>query len=151
MISRSVISPRRSSGFTLIELMVVVAVVTILVTIAVASYSSSIRKSRRTDAKTALLDLAGREQQFYTINNAYTNLASDLGYGAAGATFPITVGSGYYQVDAPVVTLATPTVPATFSIKAEAIGTQVNDTSCLTFTITNTGQQSSTGGGTDCW
>jgi len=49
-----------SFGFTLIELMVTVAIVTILATIAVTSYTSQIQKSRRTEAKSALLDLAGR-------------------------------------------------------------------------------------------
>jgi type IV pilus assembly protein PilE len=50
-----------SRGFTLVELMVVIVIASILMAIAIPSYKTSIRKSRRTDAKTALLDLAGRE------------------------------------------------------------------------------------------
>jgi len=51
-----------SRGFTLVELMVVIVIASILMAIAIPSYKNSIRKSRRTDAKTALLDLAGRER-----------------------------------------------------------------------------------------
>ncbi|HET9108841.1 MAG TPA: prepilin-type N-terminal cleavage/methylation domain-containing protein, partial [Steroidobacteraceae bacterium] len=49
--------PGRADGFTLIELMIAVVVVAILMAIAVPSYESYVEKSRRTDAKTALLDL----------------------------------------------------------------------------------------------
>ena len=57
-----------SRGFTLVELMVVIVIASILMAIAVPSYKNSIRKSRRTDAKTALLDLAGREERFNSTN-----------------------------------------------------------------------------------
>ncbi len=144
-----------ASGFTLIELMVTVAVAAIITTIAVASYNQEVVKSRRTDAKTALLDLAGREERYYSLNNAYTAVASDLGYSAFGAG--TTVGSGYYQLNAPVVTAATATAPAAFTLTAVPVGAQqANDTSCQTFTVLSTGQQSSTdGSGNDttstCW
>src|SRR6267154_1626429 len=89
-----------SGGFTLVELMIVVVIVAILASIAIPAYNSQIRKSRRTEAKTALLDLAGREERYFnTSNNTYTNLAVNLAYAAAGSTTTITnfsVGSGYY-------------------------------------------------------
>src|SRR5205823_309417 len=87
-------------GFTLIELMVVVAIATILFSIAIPSYMTYIRQSRRTEAKTAVLELAGREERFLSTNpTAYTSTANALGYGTAAVpltNFP--VGSGYYQV-----------------------------------------------------
>src|SRR6516164_5379396 len=87
-----------SRGFTLIELMVVVVIATILLSIAVPSYMSQIRQSRRTEAKTALLDLAGREERFLTTNpQAYTNVPAQLGYVGFGAANPI--GSGYYYLN----------------------------------------------------
>jgi type IV pilus assembly protein PilE len=143
----------RSAGFTLIELMVTVVVASILVAIAVPTYTAQVRKSRRTDAKTALLDLAGREERFFSTNNgAYTAVASSLGY---SGSFPVTIGSGYYQIAAPVVVAGTTTAVATFSITATPIGTQVNDTSCASFTINSQGQQSATGTdpspSVDCW
>src|SRR5580658_4397423 len=90
---------KRSSGFTLIELMVALAIASLLIAIAIPTYISEVRKSRRTEAKTALVDLAGREERFYNTNNTYSSTPSDLGYGAVAATFPMTVGSGYYQVN----------------------------------------------------
>jgi type IV pilus assembly protein PilE len=143
----------RSAGFSLIELMVTVVVASILVAIAVPTYTAQVRKSRRTDAKTALLDLAGREERFFSTNNgAYTAVAASLGY---SGSFPVTIGSGYYQIAAPVVVAGTTTAVATFSITATPIGTQVNDTSCASFTINSQGQQLATGTdpnpNVDCW
>ena len=84
----------RARGFTLIELLVVVVIGAILLAIAAPTYMTSIRKSRRTDARTALLYLASREERYMSSNNAYTNTAANLGY----AALPTTVGSGYYTV-----------------------------------------------------
>ena len=70
-----------AKGFTLIELMITVAVVAILGSIAMASYTSQIQKSRRTDARSAVMDLAGREEKLFSTVNAYSGTASDLGYG----------------------------------------------------------------------
>jgi len=54
------------AGFTLVELMVTVMIAAILLAIAVPSYQAYIRKSRRTEAKTAVLDLAGREETLFS-------------------------------------------------------------------------------------
>lgn len=144
---------RRNRGFTLIELMIVVVVASILVTLAVAGYSQQIRKSRRTDAKTALLALAGREEQFFSTNNNYSTIPTDLGY--TGGAFPVNVGSGYYQVQVNVPAPAAGT-PATFSLVATPLGDQAKDLQCASFTVQSTGQQSSLdSGGADstasCW
>jgi type IV pilus assembly protein PilE len=137
-----------SGGFTLIELMIAVAIVGILATIAMASYTSQIQKSRRTDARSAVMDLAGREEKLFSTVNAYSGTPSDLGYGAVGAVYPITVGSGYYQVS---VTVANP--PISFLVTATAIGSQVGDTKCVTLSVDNFGSQTSTGTETaaTCW
>ena len=74
---------RSAGGFTLIELMVVVVIATILVTIAIPMYTSQVQQSRRTDARTALLDLASREERFLTTNpTGYTTSPVSLGYPA---------------------------------------------------------------------
>ena len=134
-------------GFTLIELMIAVAIVSILATIAVASYSSQVTKSRRTDARSALLDLAGREEKLFSVANAYSALPSDLGYGAVGVPWPITVGSGYYQVS-----VTTPDSQS-YSITATPLGAQLNDTTCASLSVNQLGAQTSTGTGTaaTCW
>ncbi len=141
-------------GFTLIELLVTMAIVTILATIAVTSYSSQVQKSRRTDARSALLDLAGREEKLFSTTNAYSGAPSDLGYAAVGTPWPITVGSGYYTVSVAVPDPNQAAVtPTTYAITATPIGSQVADTTCATLSVNQLGVQSSTGTGTTatCW
>jgi type IV pilus assembly protein PilE len=152
-------------GFTLVELMVTVLILSILVGVAVPSYKTSVRKSRRTDAKTALLDLAGREERYFATNNgAYSTSAVALGYSATNANpWPVTVGSGYYQIQQPVVAAATapvgttPGTVATFKLTAVPVpgSDQSNDAACASFIIANTGAQTATGtdpnANTDCW
>jgi type IV pilus assembly protein PilE len=151
---------KNSSGFTLIELMIAVVVASVLVAIAVPSYINQVRKSRRTEAKTALLDLAGREERFFNTNNVYSNVASNLGYAAAGpATVNnLVVGSGYYEVTVSNITQGTTAAPATYTITAIPVpgNDQVKDTSCASFTVTSAGAQSSADTGNanstaTCW
>ncbi|HEV2704000.1 MAG TPA: type IV pilin protein, partial [Steroidobacteraceae bacterium] len=85
----------RSAGFSLVELMVVVVIASILASIAVPAYNGSIRKSRRTEAKTALADLAAREERFFATQNIYTTSPSALAYGSGA--LPISVGT-YYSI-----------------------------------------------------
>jgi type IV pilus assembly protein PilE len=138
-----------SRGFTLVELMVVIVIASILMAIAIPSYKNSIRKSRRTDAKTALLDLAGREERFFSTNGSYSTTASQLGYSAWGAVF----GGGYYTMATPTITAGTATVVATFNLQADPLtgSDQAKDTACGSFRLNSTGVQSVTGTATDCW
>ncbi len=146
-----------TAGFTLIELMITVAIVGILATIAATSYQSQVTRSRRTDARNAVLDLAGREEKLFSTTNAYSQSPSDLGYGASGAVFPIEIGNDsthYYNVGVQVPDPGqTPTTPSTYLITATAINSQVNDKACLTLSVNQLGQQTSTGTGTasTCW
>ena len=64
---------RKAGGFTLIEMMTAVLIGAILMAIAVPSYNAQTQKSRRTEAKTALLDLAAREERYNSTYNTYTN------------------------------------------------------------------------------
>jgi type IV pilus assembly protein PilE len=148
-----------------VELLIVMTIATILVSIAVAGYTSQVQKSRRTDAKTALLDLAGREESYFSVNNSYASDWSLIGYATAAtpSTTGISVGSGYYNVYGcvPAGTGGGPcptTGPATpsFQMVATPLGSQVNDTSCQKLIVDSTGKQSSTdGSGNDttstCW
>ena len=138
---------RSIGGFTLIELMVTIVVASILVAIAVPAYTSQIRKSRRTEARTALLDLASREERFNSTNSAYTSSLGNLGY--SGANWPVTVGSGYYQITAVVcaaVTCAADTgTGAAFLLTAQPVAPQDKDTVCGSFTLDNMGIQQVTG------
>ena len=137
---------RAAGGFTLIELMIVVAVIGILVAIAYPSYAQYGQKARRVDAKTALLDLGSRQERFFSMNNTYTKTPSDLGYGGA---FPLDVLSGstaYYRLD---VTAATATG---FSATATPVNAQLSD-KCGTYTLTQLGTQTVSGtlSAAECW
>ena len=120
-------------GFTLIELMIAVVIVAILAAVALPSYQNSVRKSRRPDAKTALLDLAAREERYYTVNNTYTDVAANLGF----AAFPLNLGTGAKPDYSLSVSAFTAT---TFSLQATALNDQVNDT-CGSYTLDNLGNQ----------
>jgi type IV pilus assembly protein PilE len=139
-----------AEGFTLVELMVTIMVATILMSIAIPAYTSQIRKSRRTDARVALLDLASREERYFSTQNAYTSSAANLGY---AGSFPQTVGSGYYTVSVCVGATNPCTGAAAtgsvFRVTATPTGPQANDTQCATFSVDNTGAQTATN--TTCW
>jgi len=143
-------SSRPAGGFTLIELMVVVAIVTILFTIAIPSYVTYIRQSRRTEAKTAVLDLAGREERFLSTNpTAYTNVPANLGYSGFGAGNPI--GSGYYYltVCSPACAPSAIATAPSYTVTATPVAgqSQVNDAQCTSFSVDSAGQQYANGSG----
>jgi len=145
----------RSFGFSLLELMVTVAVISILATIAVTSYSSQVQKSRRTEAKSALLDLAGREERLFSTTNAYSNVEAFLGYAAAGTTVMTNMpfGNGNYTLTATVPDPGQPAGTPSYLLSATPVGTQANDTSCGSFSLNQLGQQTVSGTGTaaSCW
>jgi len=143
-----------SAGFTLTELMVALVIGAILLSIGIPSYMGQVRTSRRTDARTALLDLAGREERLYATTNAYSATPSALGYSAPGDAFPMTVGSGYYQI----AVAAALGPPATFTLTATPIVGmgQENDTDCASFAVDQAGRQTALDGSAvdasaTCW
>ena len=143
--------PRRMGGFSLLELMVTVAVAAILFTIAVPTYQAQVRKSRRTEARTAVMDLATREERYYSVNNDYSDSGLQLGYTTQDAAINnLTIGNGYYQVSV-VRRAAAPPKLAGFTVTATAFGPQLKDTACQTFQVDETGAQTSAPSTTDCW
>lgn len=122
-------------GFTLIELMIVVAVIAILATVALSGYNKQVRKSRRAEAKQVLVDYSLRQERLRSNSTAYTNSESVLLNGGTAQTF------AYYNI-----ALATPTgncndaVPPaaptavaignSFKISAAAKNDQVKDSAC---------------------
>lgn len=133
-------------GFTLIELMVVVAIVGILASIAYPSYTENVRTSRRTDAKTALLDFATRQERFFTMQNRYSASPGTLGY----ARLPVEVqssGQAFYRL---AVRQDTPT---TYVATATPINAQQGD-ACGSYTIDHLGAQGNEGNtrpSAQCW
>ena len=140
----------KPAGFTLIELMIAVAIVGILATIAATSYQRQVMQSHRTDARTALLDLAGREEKLFSTTNLYSAIPSVLGYGTAttAVSFPVgsSNGNNYYNVLISTPDPAQGSAPNTYSITATPIPTspQAADTTCTSLTVNQLGQQTAT-------
>jgi type IV pilus assembly protein PilE len=141
-------SAKLSRGFTLIELMIVVVIATILISIAVPSYMAQVRQSRRTEAKTALLDFAGREERYFSTSTTganYSNAPADLG---VGGPWPVTVGSGYYSVNVVVCAIGAGCGPngipgPSYAITATPVAgtSQAADAQCKSFIVDSVGGQ----------
>lgn len=133
-------------GFSLIELMIVVAIIGIIAGIAYPSYMESVRKSNRADAKATLNDVAHRLQRCFTTYNAYNNANCAVATSLSGGG-TITSAEGMYSVTA-VMDATTYTLTA-----APVAGTsQAADTNCGSLTLTNAGVRNATGShGVDCW
>ena len=146
------------AGFSLIELIVAMLITAILASIAIPAYSSYVRKSRRTEAKTAVLDLASLEERFFSVNNTYTTDSASLGY-PAGNNWPYTLASGYYTIASPAITPPSTTGPATFTLTVTVVPNtdQAEDTQCVSFAVNSAGVQSASSStlspdpNTTCW
>lgn len=131
---------KRNHGFTLIELMIVVAVIGILAAIAYPSYVESVRKSNRADAKSTMLQVANQEERYYTENNVYGSIV-DIGNVAS----PVPSQSGRHNI-----TVATANANTTYTITATPV---VADPTCGNLTMTNTGVTGNSAGAAAgiCW
>lgn len=126
---------RPDSGFTLIELMIAVAIIGILVAIAYPSYAEQVRRSQRADAQTVLMEAAQYMQRYYAAKNSYDDAALPFAQSPKDGTkrYDISVeadGQTYTLTAAPVAT----------------------DAKCGSLTLTHTGKKGVTAGTVaDCW
>lgn len=128
---------KNSKGFTLIELMITVAVIGILAAIALPSYTAYVERTNRADAKMALLNQAQSMERCYTVNNTYVGCA----------LIRAASEDGHYTISFDGNVTAT-----TYTVQAVPVagGRQAND-ACGTFKITYTGVKTATGNDSDCW
>lgn len=132
-------------GFSLIELIIALAILAILASIAYSSYSSQVQKSRRTDVTEALMKAAALQERFFlsTTPNRYATQAEINEIGGAATS------KGYYSIR--VINTAAHTQTSgcdggicfTISGVVNAGGAQSNDSNCQMFTIDNLGRKRS--------
>jgi type IV pilus assembly protein PilE len=141
--------PKGGAGFSLIELMVAVAIVGILATVAYPSYQNHVQRTRRADAQGALMGLAGALERHFTVNNTYLGAAAGGGNTGAPAIYPTEApldgNTKYYDLridDDPAPTVSS------YTILAIPKGAQAGD-ACGTLSLTHTGVRGADQA--DCW
>jgi type IV pilus assembly protein PilE len=148
---------KTSTGFTLIELMIVVVIIGVLAAIAYPAYTKYARETRRSDGQIALAQLANDMEKFFSECGSY---AASIDGGSRSCTTPAggTLGrpdhsspAGYYTLKLALPpTAGVPT--AGFLLTATPAGIQTKDIDCTTLTLTNTGTKGATGANTTrCW
>lgn len=135
---------QNSKGFTLIEIMIVVAIVGILAMIGWPSYQESIMRSNRSEATTELMDLSQRLQKCYTTYGRYDDPpGADLcaAFDAVSGAY-ITRGNGFYRIT--IAAGQSGDLRSSFTMTARAIrAPQTGDTrdGCNELTLSNTGER----------
>lgn len=130
-------------GFTLIELMIAVAIVGILASIAYPAYTDYTLRANRTEGQRELLRIASLMEQHFLDNRVYTADLTALGL----SNSPFTTENGYYEIAATV----TPSATDTFLLTATGKKSQVSDTGCTIMTIDQTGAKTPSTTSSDCW
>lgn len=129
-------------GFSLVELMIVVAILGIIAAFAYPSYEDQIRKARRTDAQSALSTLALQMERRFSNQNGYTTDLSDLGYAAATN---VVTPEGYWGLSATVG--PTGNINTSFLLTANLAG-EFSDPGCSSITLDSRGVK---GPSPNCW
>lgn len=119
------------SAFTLVEVMIAVAIVAILAAVAVPSYLSYVRKAGRNEAAAGLTALQQAQERWRARNPTYTET---IGTGGLGFTSTVTAPGGYYNL---AITSGTATGTGyTATVTAVTGSRQASDSGCTTITLT---------------
>lgn len=143
----------KQRGFSLIELMVVVAIVAIIAAFAFPSYQRYVIKAKRTVAQNVLLQVADRQQQFFMDNKRFTADMTNLGFpadpyivGDDGASTVVGDSAAVYSLSLSNVTATTWTATA-----APLHGQLSRDSYCGSLSVTHAAAKGKTGASDDCW
>lgn len=148
---------KQMTGFTLIELMIVIAIMALLAGIAYPTYIDQIVRSNRSVATGALLELAQRQEGYFADNNTYADTLAKLVGDNVGSRL-VKEGTNYFAGEGSdkLYSLSFSEVSGrSYTLKATPLGSQATrDTKCKSFTITSSGRKGIDGGSgsvSDCW
>lgn len=155
---------RSSRGFTLIEIMITVAIIGILAAVAMPSYTSYIARAKRADARTQLLQAAQFMQRFYAANDSYSTDRGSNSVLGSGVGMPDNLrkspsdGTALYQLNTSITTsgnyTATVSASAYTLTMAPISGRNMASDPCGMFTLTSSGVRGVTGATKsrdECW
>lgn len=140
---------RRSAGFTLLELMIVVVIIAILAAIALPAYSKYVQRTRRSDGQSWLLNAQQAEEKFFYRCNRYGSMQEIYGTVALNCATAPAAGTAiespqkYYTVSITSISATTVANP-TYALKATPENAQVNDP-CGSLTLDSTGAKNALG------
>ncbi len=147
---------RRSAAFTVVEMMVVLAIVLVLATMAYPSYRGYVVKARRVEAQAALLQTMQDQERYYTLHNTYLPFsAGDTGEDER--RFRWWLGASALTSAYELSGRACDKLPlqACIELRAEPGTPRVNhdfrDPECATLTLKSTGEHGASGTGRGCW
>ncbi|MES2042017.1 MAG: type IV pilin protein [Pseudomonadota bacterium] len=143
---------KSEAGFTLIEMLIVVVILGILAAISIPAYTDNVRRSRRADARSVLMQNSQFMQSFFTVNDRYDKMRDNTAVALPMLVSP--VGSSGATVDYDISFAVAPTA-TTYSVRAvpKAGGRMATD-GCGTYVINEVGARSNVGNTltTDtCW
>ena len=134
------------SGFTLIEIMITVAILAIVAAVAIPSYAGYVERGKRAEARTALLDIAARQERYYSNNRQYADQLSKLRMSGTKSE------NGYYDLSVALGASGTTTGSNTQTFRATATPAGWTDDKCGILGIDETGAKTqSLGDRALCW
>jgi len=135
---------KSSRGFTLIEIMITVAIIGILAAVALPAYQNYVLRAGRTEGQAALMDISARLEQFYLGNKTYTaDIAGDLNTNTTTESNRYTIG---------VQACPGGTIATCYLITATAVNAQAADATCTALTLDSSDVKGAAGTDPDaCW